>query len=61
VRQSPAGKNVSTEPEDIIEIRHQATIGEDTTQREDILCAAVTVDFGVRNSVRRLQLFVVTI
>jgi hypothetical protein len=31
VRQSPAGKNVSTEAEDIIGIRHQATTGEDTT------------------------------
>jgi hypothetical protein len=29
VRQSSAGQNVSTEAEDIIEIRHQATIGED--------------------------------
>jgi hypothetical protein len=30
VRQLPAGKNVSTEAEDIVTIRHQATIGEDT-------------------------------
>jgi hypothetical protein len=29
-RQSLAGKNVSTEAEDISEIRHQATTGEDT-------------------------------
>jgi pyrimidine operon attenuation protein/uracil phosphoribosyltransferase len=29
VRQSPAGKNVSTEAEDIVEIRHQVTTGED--------------------------------
>jgi hypothetical protein len=29
--QSPAGKNVSTEAEDIAEICHQATTGEDTT------------------------------
>jgi hypothetical protein len=29
VRQSPAGKNVTTEGKDIIEIRHQATTGED--------------------------------
>jgi hypothetical protein len=29
VRQSRAGKNVSTEAEDIVVIRHQATIGED--------------------------------
>jgi hypothetical protein len=30
VGQSPAGRNVSTEAEDIVGIRHQATIGEDT-------------------------------
>jgi hypothetical protein len=30
VRQSPAGKNVSMEAEDIVGIRHQATTGEDT-------------------------------
>jgi hypothetical protein len=30
VRQSPAGKNVSTEAGGIFEIHHQATIGEDT-------------------------------
>jgi hypothetical protein len=30
VRQSPAGKNVSTEVEDIVGIRHQATTGEAT-------------------------------
>jgi hypothetical protein len=29
VRQSPAGKNVSTEAEDVVGIRHQATTGED--------------------------------
>jgi hypothetical protein len=29
VRQTPAGKNVSTEAEDIVGIRHQATTGED--------------------------------
>jgi hypothetical protein len=29
VRQSPAGKNVGTEEEDIVGIRHQATTGED--------------------------------
>jgi hypothetical protein len=28
VRESPVGKNVSTEAEDILEIRHQATTGE---------------------------------
>jgi hypothetical protein len=30
VRQSPAGKNVSTEAENVVEIRHQGTTGEDT-------------------------------
>jgi hypothetical protein len=29
VRQSPASKNVSTEAEDIVAIRHQETTGED--------------------------------
>jgi hypothetical protein len=28
--QSPAGKNASTDAKDIVEIRHQATTGEDT-------------------------------
>jgi hypothetical protein len=30
VRQAPAGKNLSTEGEDIVDIRQQATTGEDT-------------------------------
>jgi hypothetical protein len=30
LRQSPAVKKVSTEAEDIVQIRHQATTGEDT-------------------------------
>jgi hypothetical protein len=54
VRQSPAGKNVSTEPEGIIGVRRQQTTGEDTTEREDFMCAMVTVNFGVCNSVRML-------
>jgi hypothetical protein len=29
--QSPTGKNMSTEAEDIVAIRHQATTGENTT------------------------------
>jgi hypothetical protein len=29
IRQSPAGKNMSTGVEDIVEIRHQATTDED--------------------------------
>jgi hypothetical protein len=32
VRHSPAGKNVNTEPEDIVEIRHQATTGGDIAE-----------------------------
>jgi hypothetical protein len=39
--QSPAGKNVSTEAEDIVGIRHQAKTGEDTVDREDLLRAVV--------------------
>jgi hypothetical protein len=39
VRQSPAGKNVSMETEDIVEIRNQATTGEDTTAWEDLASA----------------------
>jgi hypothetical protein len=60
VRQSPAGKNVSTEAEDTVEIRYQATTGEDIANWEDFTCAVVTVIFGVCNSVRLSQLFVVT-
>jgi hypothetical protein len=41
VRQSPADKNVSTEAEDIVEIRHQATTGEDTAGWEDLVCPLV--------------------
>jgi hypothetical protein len=41
VRQSPAGKNVSTEAEDIVGIRRQPTTGEDTANCEDIVSAVV--------------------
>jgi hypothetical protein len=41
VRQSPAGKNVSTKAEDITEICHQATTGEVTAGREDLVCPLV--------------------
>jgi hypothetical protein len=41
VRQSPAGKNVSTEPKDIVRIRRQATNSEDTVGREGLLCPIV--------------------
>jgi hypothetical protein len=45
VRQSPAGKNVSMEAEDIVEIRYQATTDEDTADLEDLVCSLV--NFGV--------------
>jgi hypothetical protein len=41
VRQSPAGKNVSTEGEDIVWIRYRATIGEETADRGDLVRAVV--------------------
>jgi hypothetical protein len=41
VGQSPAGKNVGTEAQDIVRIRHQATIGEDTVDSEDLIRAIV--------------------
>jgi hypothetical protein len=41
VGQSPAGKIVSTEEKDIIEIRHQATTGETTADRKNLLRAIV--------------------
>jgi hypothetical protein len=36
VGQSPAGKNVSTEAEDIVGIRQQATTGKDTVEGGDL-------------------------
>jgi hypothetical protein len=60
VRQSSAGKNLSKEAEDVIGIRYQAVTGEDIANREDFLCAVVTVIFGVCNSVRLSYLFVIT-
>jgi hypothetical protein len=47
VTQSSAGKNVSMEAEDIVEIRHQATTDENIADN-----AVVTIIFGVCNSVR---------
>jgi hypothetical protein len=41
MRESPAGKNVSTEAEDIVGIRHQATTGEDAAGVEDLVCSIV--------------------
>jgi hypothetical protein len=35
------GKNVSTEAEDIVRIRHQATTGEDTADSEDLVRAVM--------------------
>jgi hypothetical protein len=37
VGQQPVGKIVSTKTEDIVGIRHQATTGEDTTDRDDLV------------------------
>jgi hypothetical protein len=39
--QSPGGKNVSTEADNIIGISHQATTWEDTADWEDLLRAVV--------------------
>jgi hypothetical protein len=41
MRQSPAGKNMSKEEEDIFGIRHQATIGEDRAGWENLVCPIV--------------------
>jgi hypothetical protein len=38
MRLLPAGKNVSTETEDIFGICHQATTGENTVGSEDLVC-----------------------
>jgi hypothetical protein len=40
--QSPGGKYISTEAEDIVGIRHQATSGEDTADWEDLVPAVVS-------------------
>jgi dihydroxyacetone kinase DhaKLM complex PTS-EIIA-like component DhaM len=39
--QSPAGKNLGTEAEDIVEICRQATTGEDTAVWVDLMSAVV--------------------
>jgi hypothetical protein len=52
MRQSPAGKNVSTEAADIAAIRYPATTGEDITNYEDFICAVVTVICEVCRTVR---------
>jgi hypothetical protein len=41
VGQLPAGKNVSTEADDIVEICHQATTGEDISDFEDLVLAVM--------------------
>jgi hypothetical protein len=41
VGQSPAGKYASTEAENIVGIRHQATTGEDTADWEGLVCVVV--------------------
>jgi hypothetical protein len=40
VGQSPVGKNVSTEAEDIVAIRHQATTGEDKADKRLSKCCS---------------------
>jgi hypothetical protein len=58
VRPSPVGKNVSTEAEDIVEIRHEVTTGGKNIEiSEAFMCAAATVIFGVCNSVRVSEFF----
>jgi hypothetical protein len=59
VRQSPAGKNLNTEVEYIVEIRHQATTGEDAAEWEDLVRAVVNCI--VCELAIALQLLVVTI
>jgi hypothetical protein len=41
MRQLPAGKNVSSEAENIVEIRHQAMTGEDTADWEDLVRSVI--------------------
>jgi hypothetical protein len=43
VRQSPAGKNVRPEAGDIVEIRHQATTGEDRLRRLSTCCSELPI------------------
>jgi hypothetical protein len=61
VGQSLTGKSMSTKTEDIVVIRHQATTGEDIANWEELICAVVTVIFGMHNPVRLWELFEVTI
>jgi hypothetical protein len=41
VGQSPTSKNVSMEAEDNVGTCHQVMTGEDTADREDLVCAVV--------------------
>jgi hypothetical protein len=50
VRRSPAAKDVSTEAEDFVEIRHQATTCEGVADCEDLVCPIVI--FEVCRAVR---------
>jgi hypothetical protein len=52
VRQSPAGKNVSREAEDIVRIHLQTTTGEDIAKCEDFIYAVVTIICEVCRTVR---------
>jgi hypothetical protein len=50
MNQPPFSEEVSTEAEDIVGIRYHATFGEDIANREDLMCAVITVILGVCNS-----------
>jgi hypothetical protein len=64
VGQLPASKNVSTETEDFVQICHQATTGEDTSDWEDLvhavvncrLCELVIALYLLVVSVQKIQL-----
>jgi hypothetical protein len=43
VKLSVASKNMRTEAERIVKIRHQATTGEDTADLEEFICDVITV------------------
>jgi hypothetical protein len=43
MRESSAGKNLSTEAEDVVGIRHQTTTGEDSKLRRLFMCCGCSV------------------
>jgi hypothetical protein len=50
VGQLPAGKNMSTEAEEVFGIRHQAMTGEDTADWEDLVHAVVNCRVWISDS-----------